>query len=165
HPVAADVLAIAQNLGLKYHPSIIWQENNVSRRQAWGSFAKASAPRGFAPIEVILLLFKDSWDKLDKTGHSDITPEEFIDWSFKNWRINGESRGKKRGNPAAWPPEIPKRLIKMYSYAGSESVVLDPFVGSGTTLLVCQQLGRKGIGIDINCLDAARRNIAVDCNF
>jgi site-specific DNA-methyltransferase (adenine-specific) len=79
HPVAADVLAIAQDLGLKYHPSIVWQENNVSRRQAWGSFAKASAPRGFAPIEIILLLYKESWDKFNKGGSSDITHEEFID--------------------------------------------------------------------------------------
>ena len=144
--VYADLLNIAKSVGWKYHTTVIWNEQNISRRTAWGSFMSASAPYVIAPVEMIVILYKQDWKKNYK-GESDITKEEFIDWTNGIWTFNGESK-KRIGHPALFPLELPKRCIKLFSYVGD--LVLDPFLGSGTTLLVCKNLNRKGIGIDID---------------
>ena len=144
--VYADLLKIAKTVGWKYHTTIIWNEQNISRRTAWGSFMSASAPYVIAPVEMIAVLYKKEWKKNYK-GESDITKKEFIEWTNGMWTFNGESK-KRIGHPAPFPIELPKRCIKLFSYV--EDLVLDPFLGSGTTLLVCKDLKRKGIGIDID---------------
>jgi len=58
------------------------------------------------------------------------------------------AKAKSIGHPAPFPEELPKRLIRLYSFWGD--IVLDPFVGSGTTVKVAEDLGRQGIGYDIN---------------
>ena len=73
------------------------------------------------------------------------------------WEFSGASK-KKIGHPAPFPVELPRRCIKFYSYV--TDTVLDPFLGSGTTLLACLETGRTGIGVEINkeyCKLAARR--------
>jgi len=71
--VYVDVVTIAKKVGFKYFSTIIWNEGNISRRTAWGSFASASAPYVIAPVEVIVLLCKYSWKKL-RENISDISP-------------------------------------------------------------------------------------------
>jgi len=144
--VYADVVSIAKKVGWRYHTTIIWNEQNISRRTAWGSWLSASAPFVIAPVEVILVMFKETWRKR-KRGVSDITRDEFIEWTNGVWTFNGEQRSRI-GHPAPFPIELPKRCIKLFSFVGD--VVLDPFVGSGTTLLACYQLRRIGIGVDIS---------------
>ena len=144
--IYADVVSIAKKVGLKYFSTIIWNEGNISRRTAWGSFASASAPYVIAPVEVIVLLYKYSWKKLRK-GTSDITTEKFKEWTLGIWTFQGENP-EKVGHPAPFPLELPKRCIKLFSYV--EDIVLDPFVGSGTTLVAAYLLRRKAIGIDIS---------------
>jgi len=144
--VYADVVSIAKKIGWRYHTTIIWNEQNISRRTAWGSWLSASAPFVIAPVEVILVMFKETWRKR-KRGVSDITRDEFIEWTNGVWTFNGEQRSRI-GHPAPFPIELPKRCIKLFSFVGD--VVLDPFVGSGTTLLACYQLRRVGIGVDIS---------------
>ncbi len=61
--VGADLTIITQKVGWKYHSTIIWNEGNISRRTAWGSWMKASAPYVIAPVELILILYKDQWKK------------------------------------------------------------------------------------------------------
>ena len=78
-PIAADVTTVALNAGWRYHSTIIWNEGNISRRTAWGSWKSASAPHIIAPVEVILVLYKDAW-KRQRQGESDITADEFKDW-------------------------------------------------------------------------------------
>ena len=61
--VGADLTRIAQDVGWKYHSTIIWNEGNISRRTAWGSWMRASAPYVIAPVELIVILYKDQWKK------------------------------------------------------------------------------------------------------
>lgn len=144
--VCADITTIAKKVGWKYHTTIIWNEQNISRRTAWGSWLSASAPFVIAPVEVIIVMYKEKWEKVHK-GKSDITREEFIEWTNGVWNFSGESRSKV-GHPAPFPVELPKRCIKLFSFV--EDTVLDPFVGSGTTLMACLETNRMGIGVDIN---------------
>lgn len=144
--VCADITVIAKDVGWKYHATIVWNEQNISRRTAWGSWLSASAPYVIAPIEVIVVLYKKRWEKIRK-GESDITRDEFIEWTNAVWNFQGESR-TKIGHPAPFPAELPKRCIKLFSFI--EDTVLDPFSGSGTTLMACLELNRIGIGVEIN---------------
>lgn len=145
--VGADLTRIAKEVGFKYHSTIIWNEGNISRRTAWGSWMSASAPYVIAPVELIVILYKNSWKKTSGSKISDITRNEFIDWTNGIWTFQGESK-KKVGHPAPFPLELPRRCIKLFSFVND--TVLDPFMGSGTTLVAAAQNDRQGIGIDID---------------
>lgn len=144
--IYADILYLAKKIGWKYFSTIIWNEGNISRRTAWGSWLSAKAPYVIAPVEVIIILYKEKWNK-SNLGKSDITKEEFIEWTNGIWTFPGENK-KRVGHPAPFPIELPKRCIKLFSYIGD--TVLDPFLGSGTTLIACALLNRKGIGVEID---------------
>ena len=145
--VGADVTKIAQEVGWSYHSTIIWNEGNISRRTAWGSWLSASAPYVIAPVELIVVLYKEQWKKTDGTRKSDIVKEEFMEWTNGLWTFNGESK-KRIGHPAPFPKELPYRSIKLFSYI--DDMVFDPFTGSGTTLIVAQNNQRKAIGVEID---------------
>lgn len=145
--VGADITTIAKKVGWKYHATIVWNEGNISRKTAWGSFKSASAPYVIAPVELILILYKNEWKKTGGSKINDITKEEFISWTNGVWTFGGESK-KRIGHPAPFPRELPKRCIKLFSYVND--VVFDPFVGSGTTLLEAESNNRIGIGVDID---------------
>lgn len=145
--VGADVTTIAKQIGFQYHSTIIWNEGNISRRTAWGSWMSASAPFVIAPVELIIVLYKKQWKKISGSKESDTTKEEFMQWTNGVWTFNGESK-KKIGHPAPFPLELPKRCIKMFSYVGD--TILDPFSGSGSTVIAALQNNRKGIGIEVD---------------
>jgi site-specific DNA-methyltransferase (adenine-specific) len=145
--IYADITTIAKETGFKYHSTIIWNEQNISRRTAWGSWLSAAAPYVIAPVEMIVVLYKHQWKKTSGSKKSDITKEEFMQWTNGVWSFSGESK-KRVGHPAPFPVELPRRCIKLFSFVGD--VVLDPFLGSGSTLLACLQTNRKGIGIEID---------------
>ena len=144
--VYSDILALAKARGWRYHATVIWNEQNISRRTAWGSWLSASAPYVIAPVETIAILYRKNWKKL-APGTSDITRDEFIGWTNGVWTFSGEKRGRAN-HPAPFPLELPTRCIKLFTYVGD--TVLDPFMGSGTTLLACRNLGRRGIGVEID---------------
>jgi site-specific DNA-methyltransferase (adenine-specific) len=144
--VCADITTIAKEVGWKYHSTIIWNEQNISKRTAWGSWLSARAPYVIAPVEVILVLYKKKWRKMN-SGRSDITKKEFIEWTSGVWAFTGESK-KRIGHPSPFPVELPRRCIKLFSYVGD--TILDPFLGSGSTLIACAETGRKGIGVEID---------------
>jgi len=145
--VCADITTIAKQVGWKYHSTIIWNEQNISRRTAWGSWLSASAPYVIAPVEVIVILYKDRWKKISGSRKSDISKKEFMGWTNGVWNFMGESK-KRIGHPAPFPVELPRRCIKLFSFVGD--TVLDPFLGSGSTLIACVLTNRKGIGIEID---------------
>lgn len=146
--VCADITAITKKVGWQYHSTIIWNEQNISRRTAWGSWMSASAPYVIAPVEVILVLYKNVWKKQGGSRKNDITRQEFIDWTSGVWTFPGQSKKGAGGHPAAFPVELPKRCIKLFSFIGD--TVFDPFLGSGSTLIATGQLKRKGIGVDVD---------------
>jgi site-specific DNA-methyltransferase (adenine-specific) len=146
--VCADLTNVAKQIGWKYHSTIIWNEGNISRRTAWGSWMSASAPFVIAPVEVIIVLYKNKWKRVRSVeAVSDINRDEFIAWTNGVWTFNGESK-KRIGHPAPFPRELPRRCIKLFSFVGD--TVLDPFMGSGTTLIECALNKRNGIGFDIS---------------
>lgn len=143
--VGPDIIEIAKKVGFKYHSTIIWNEGNISKSSAWGSWMSASCPYVIAPVELIVLLYKGEWKKRSGSKQSDITRNEFISWTNGVWAFKGESK-RKIGHPAPFPVELPKRCIKLFSYIGD--TVLDPFMGSGSTVIAAKQNNRHGIGID-----------------
>jgi len=155
--MCADITTIAKQVGFKHHSTIIWNEQNISRRTAWGSWLSAAAPYVIAPVEVIVILYKKEWKKTSGSRISDITKKEFMEWTNGVWNFMGESK-KRVGHPAPFPVELPRRCTKLFSFVGD--TILDPFLGSGSTLLACLQTGREGIGVDIDkkyCELAKRR--------
>lgn len=145
--VGADITTIAKQIGFKYHSTIIWNEGNISRRTAWGSWLNASAPYVIAPVELIVILYKKRWKKTSGSRISDMTRNEFMEWTNGLWTFSGESK-KKIGHPAPFPLELPKRCLKLFSFVND--TILDPFVGSGTTLVAAYLNNRKAVGIDID---------------
>ncbi|MCE8162966.1 MAG: site-specific DNA-methyltransferase [Candidatus Moeniiplasma glomeromycotorum] len=164
--VAADITNLAKKVGWKYQTTIIWNEGNISRRTAWGSWMSAMAPSVIAPVEVILVFlvfYKEQWKK-NQRGQSDITREEFMEWMNGLWTFGGENP-KKVNHPAPFPRELPKRCIKLFSFVGD--VVLDPFAGSGTTLIEAIQNKRYvwGLEIDPQYIKNSLQRIEKECRF
>lgn len=161
--VGADLTVIAKRVGFKYHSTIIWNEGNISRRTAWGSYLSASAPYVIAPVELIVILYKEHWKKRIR-GVSDTTKQEFMNWTNGLWTFTGESK-KRVGHPAPFPIELPRRCIKLFSFVGD--TILDPFLGSGTTLIACHMLKRKGIGFEIDSryFDLSVKRITTECRL
>jgi site-specific DNA-methyltransferase (adenine-specific) len=145
--VGADLTTIAKKSGFSYHSTIIWNEGNISRRTAWGSWASASAPYVIAPVELVVVLYKKSWKKTSGSGISDISKKEFMEWTNGLWTFNGE-RKKRIGHPAPFPVELPLRCMKLFSFVGD--TVLDPFSGSGSTLVAALHSDRRAIGIELD---------------
>ncbi len=146
--VYADYLHIFQQVGWTYQTTIVWNEQNISRRTAWGSWLSPSAPFVTAPVEMIAVFHKGSYRRPATEGRrGDISREEFLAWTLGMWTFPG-ANARRVGHPAPFPEELPRRLIKLYSYP--DDLVLDPFLGSGTTVVAARRLGRRGIGVEIN---------------
>lgn len=155
--VYADITTIAKKVGWRYHTTIIWNEQNISRRTAWGSWLSASAPFVIAPVETIVVLYKKTWKKTSGSRKSDISRDDFMNWTNGVWNFYGESKNKV-GHPAPFPVELPRRCIILFSFVGD--TILDPFLGSGTTLIACIDTNRIGLGVEIDenyCKLAMRR--------
>jgi site-specific DNA-methyltransferase (adenine-specific) len=157
--IYADYLRIFQDIGWTYQTSIVWNEQNISRRTAWGSWLSPSAPFVTAPVEMIAVFHKGGFRRprtADRRG--DITRDEFLAWTLGLWTFAG-ANPRRVGHPAPFPEELPRRLIKLYSYPGD--LVLDPFSGSGTTLVAAKKLGRGALGVEINPIfcDLTVRNL------
>lgn len=136
-------LKLFRKVGFMQYAEIIWDKKQISSRTAWGSWLSASQPNILPSHEYILVFYKNN--KNYGKGKSDITKEEFISWTNGMWSFKPETKSK---HPAPFPVELPYRLIKFFTYP--DDLVIDPFMGSGTTALACIKTGRKCIGFEID---------------
>ncbi|GAB6283671.1 MAG: site-specific DNA-methyltransferase [Ignavibacterium sp.] len=135
-------------IGFQMRGEIIWNKaSSASPSTAWGSWLSAANPVLRDIHEYILIFSKDSFSHSSKGKESTISKEEFLEWTKSVWTFPAVS-AKKIGHPAPFPEELPNRLIKLYSF--KKDVVLDPFLGSGTTSLAAIKNGRNYVGYDTN---------------
>ncbi len=146
-PLHVYYVQIMEQLGYHMYTTIIWHKHQVGNRTSWGSFNSPSCPSFPVPFEYILCFYKNS-KKLLRKGESDLEKREFIDLSLPLWSFPPETSMRRIGHPAMFPEELPKRLIKMFSYVGD--TVLDPFSGAGTTSLAAKKLRRNYVGFEIS---------------
>ena len=146
-PTSSDIIQFMINIGYIPMTHIIWNKNQVGNRTAWGSFMSPSSPSFPTPFEHILVFCKIN-KKLQSIGITDLTKEEFINWSLSLWQFKPETKQKIMGHTAMFPTELSTRCIKMFSWVGS--TVLDPFMGLGTTGVSCAKHNRNFIGIEIS---------------
>jgi site-specific DNA-methyltransferase (adenine-specific) len=146
-PLHAYFYEIHQEVGFLPMGEIIWRKaKGASGNCAWGSWQSAKAPRLRDLHEYLLVFTKEKFGRPDK-GESDITRDEFMAATLSIWEINAES-AKRVGHPAPFPVALAERVIRLYSYVGD--VVLDPFMGSGTTAVAAVQNQRHYVGFDIS---------------
>lgn len=139
--VARDTMT-AVALGLKKRAEIIWYKglthmpmHGAQRRPVIANLTH----------ETLLVFFNGDWKPREKKGA--LNPKE-TEWSFTSiWTVAAES-ATKIGHKAPFPVELAQRVISLWTLPGD--VVLDPFVGSGTTIIAAEQLGRTGLGVEIN---------------
>jgi site-specific DNA-methyltransferase (adenine-specific) len=108
--------------------------------------------------EFVEVFDKETHKKTGRREDIDITADEFKEWVIGRWTIPPEHHMKEYDHPAMFPEELPRRIMKLFSY--KNDIVLDPFNGAGTTTLVAAKQGRRFIGIDVSeqyCDTAIRR--------
>ncbi len=136
-------------LGLLWKAEILWEKNNYNAKYtAWGSWKSPSMPYIKYTWEFIEVFDKETHKKTGNREDIDITADEFKEWVLGKWSFPPEIRMKDYEHPAMFPEELPRRLMKLFSY--KNDIVLDPFNGAGTTSLVAWKQGRRFIGIDIS---------------
>ena len=152
-PLSDYVSKIMIEIGFNMRGEIIWNKSaGAGISTAWGSFQSASNPILRDVHEYILIFSKGNYkrerDKNEKELRKDnITKEEFIEWTKSVWTMNTES-AKRIGHPAPFPEELPNRLIKLFSF--TNDIVIDPFMGSGTTAIAAIKNNRNFVGYEIN---------------
>jgi len=163
-PLSDYISKIMIEIGYNMRGEIIWNKAaSASTSTAWGSWQSASNPTLRDIHEYILIFSKGDYkrerSKEEKEIIKDsITKEQFMEWTKSIWTMNAE-RAKKIGHPAPFPEELPFRLIQLFSF--ETDIILDPFMGSGTTAVSALKSNRHFIGyeIDANYINLANRRI------
>ncbi|HOP95189.1 MAG TPA: DNA methyltransferase [Dictyoglomaceae bacterium] len=151
-PIHAEVISQCEKIGFDFMGSIIWQKkttmNTTGGANVMGSFPYP--PNGIVELDYEFIhIFKKPGEgkKVQKEVKeaSKLTKEEWKEYFSGHWHFSG---AKQIGHEAMFPDELPRRLIKMFTFIGD--TVLDPFLGSGTTMKVALELQRSAIGYEIN---------------
>ncbi len=147
-PIHAYIIQIMDKVGFHMRGEIVWDKGaSAGVSTAWGSFASASNPC-LRDVHEYILIFSKISNKLERLDKKNtIDKKDFVEWSKSIWHFPAES-AKRVGHPAPFPEELPRRLIEFYSYEGD--VILDPFIGSGSTAIAALKLKRHYIGYDIS---------------
>ena len=148
-PLSDFISGIMLKIGFQMRGEIIWNKGaGAGVSMAWGSWQSASNPVLRDVHEYILVFSKGSFSrKIPENKENTIAKEQFMEWTKSVWTINPES-AQKVGHPAPFPVELPYRLIQLYTFQGD--VILDPFMGSGTTAIAALKTGRKYVGYENN---------------
>jgi site-specific DNA-methyltransferase (adenine-specific) len=167
--LSADVIRILQDdLGLLLRGEVIWKKaDGASGNCAWGSFRRPANPVLRDITERIVIASKGRFDRAlspakraaaGRPHEATLTSDEFMENTLDVWEIPAES-AQRVGHPAPFPVELPERLIRLFTYKGD--VVLDPFLGSGSTVVAAAKCERRGIGYDLDpdYIDIARKRL------
>ncbi|MBE0523999.1 MAG: site-specific DNA-methyltransferase [Methanosarcinales archaeon] len=147
-PLHSYIIEDMLDIGFYMRGEIIWNKaSSASPSTAWGSWLSAANPVLRDIHEYILVFSKESFSRKRGDKKNTITKEDFMEWTKSVWTFPAVS-AKSIGHPAPFPEELPHRLIQLYTF--EDDVVLDPFVGSGTTCLAAIKDGRHFIGYDIS---------------
>ena len=146
----SDIIKLMENIGFFMRGEVIWDKGSSAGGScAWGSWKSASNPVLRDIHEYILIFSKDTFKRKGKNKNKKdtISRDEFLEYTKSIWKFNTES-ATRVNHPAPFPVELPRRLIQLYTF--KNDIVLDPFMGSGTTALAALNSGRKFIGYEIS---------------
>lgn len=154
--LSADVIGILQDeLGMLLRGEVIWQKaKGAGGSCAWGSYMSPQNPVLRDTTERVIIASKGRFDRARKPAQrqrdglpweASIEAEEFLEATIDVWQIPPES-ATRVGHPAPFPVALPKRLIELYTYR--DDLVLDPFIGSGTTAVASIEAQRHYVGFD-----------------
>ncbi|MCB5234445.1 MAG: site-specific DNA-methyltransferase [Candidatus Cloacimonetes bacterium] len=147
-PLSDYISKMMIKIGFNMRGEIIWDKaNTASPSTAWGSWMSASNPTLRDIHEYILVFSKGDFSRKRKAKENTISKEDFMAWTKSIWTMNAES-ARRIGHPAPFPIELPHRLIQLYSY--KDDIILDPFMGSGTTAIAALKSSRNYVGYEIN---------------
>ena len=151
-PIREEIIKFCENIGFDYMGAIIWQKVTNSNTTGGGiQMGSYPYPRnGILKLDYeFILIFKKLGEAIKPTKEqkelSKMTAEEWNTYFAGHWNFSG---ARQSNHLAMFPEELPKRLIKMFSFVGE--TILDPFAGSGTTSLASKNLNRSSIGFEIN---------------
>ena len=157
-PLNQYVAGLLTEIGFDLRGEIIWQKaKSAGGSCAWGSWRSAKNPTLRDVHEYVVVASKGSYARMRK-GEDTISKELFLEATVSIWDILPES-ARRVGHPAPFPVELPQRLIELYTFAGD--LVLDPFIGSGTTAVAAVESNRHYVGFDLSpeYLEIAERRI------
>jgi DNA modification methylase len=170
--LASDVIHILQDrLQLLLRGEVVWKKaEGASGSVAWGSYRKATNPVLRDITERVIIASKGRFDRAvspkareaqELPFDTKITADEFMEATLDIWEIPSESARRAR-HPAPFPVGLPLRLINLYTYEGD--LVLDPFMGSGSTLVAAIKRRRRPVGYDLEAqyVDIARERVAAE---
>jgi DNA modification methylase len=147
-PLHSYIIEGMQDIGFLMRGEIIWNKaSSASPSTAWGTWLSAANPVLRDIHEYILIFSKETFSRKRKGKEATIKKEEFLEWTKSVWTFPAIS-ATQIGHPAPFPEELPHRLIQLYTF--KEDIVLDPFVGSGTTCLSAIKDKRNYVGYDID---------------
>lgn len=167
--LSSDVIAILQDdLGMLLRGEVIWQKaRGAGGSCAWGSYRSPQNPVLRDVTERVVIASRDRFDRALKRPlrqerglphEATIDTDEFLEATLDVWEMPAAS-ATRIGHPAPFPVELPRRIIELYTYR--DDLVLDPFIGSGTTAVAAVESGRHYVGFDTEpaYIDLARERI------
>lgn len=159
-PISDHISRMMIEIGFKMRGEIIWAKGaGAGVSMAWGSWQSAANPVLRDTHEYILVFSKGAFDRKRGEKENTITKEQFMEWTKSVWTMNPES-AKKVKHPAPFPVELPYRLTQLYTF--KDDIVLDPFMGSGSTAIAALKSERKYVGydVDLEYIEIAEERIA-----